>query len=43
MKHIIRYYHMDGGDTFETVVMTEALQAFITVLLTTGYRIIEIV
>lgn len=43
MKFMIKYYHMDGGDTLESLVDKDALESFVRVLLSTGYRIIEIV
>lgn len=43
VKYIVRYYHCSGGDTLETLVTTDALQAFITVLITNGYRVTEII
>jgi len=43
MNVLIRYYHVDGGDTLESIVSMEAYEVFISVLLKSGYRILSVV
>lgn len=43
MKFMIKYYHESGGENMESLIASEALESFVKVLLSSGYRIIEIV